>query len=761
LSPNIRVSSAVESDRVGIPHPVRGVVACRKSADSFFDSDNALPIHIPEFVAAGDDIPFIYRSEQTDWWCVVTGEHVGALYERWLTVKTWLPRIIPVIEKEVTGIPQTVSIAVHFSGCMGDGPIQPIPSDSEIRDSIAIDESGDGKIRLTVGLAFELGMQAPTNVSEAVLVEKLNAAILRLAGARVTSDILRSLQNRIVLNEHARHLHAFHARGFRDHVASNLRESPIDIDELDSAALRVGLAFRVESRERGRYSTRSKRQSTKLLNAIVKDLEVDLFELVRTLDREKLIQMALMNHERAVFSGQRWMRTAKANLAIRAPHENVGGVIAKKDMELNSVIFPSRIIAEVAVCESPLLGGVAPGELDFTRMMNLVSAIAQFGGWSDAIHLDAMPPGLTITALGDVQADTQFRNDILMPFFRKQSEYRLADSVETSSENYEPARVDSSPSGFDPQFQVAWEQEIGAQLEYIRKFMGCIEDIGIERGTAVFPIKKSDLVDACEIDAKATEQILASFTLKPRTSWSTVPSGCDSKDVQIWRFRRQLSTIRRPILQLNDEADPTYLVAPGFIRHCMAYVVENYFEGTFPSRHFRTKAINKWHGFRKNQRGRQFGESVAEELRKHGWQCWTEQKVSTLAKCGKNPDYGDVDVVAWHTGQQRLLLIECKDLYYGKTPGEIAEQLRDYRGVIRQDGSKQKRDDLRKHLDRLSILNERRDTVCRTLKIDPSANLEGWTVFKNPVPMLFAWEKFQGQVQIGTFDDLKHFHEDE
>jgi len=146
---------------------------------------------------------------------------------------------------------------------------------------------------------------------------------------------------------------------------------------------------------------------------------------------------------------------------------------------------------------------------------------------------------------------------------------------------------------------------------------------------------------------------------------------------------------------------------------------------------------------------------VAEQLREYGWHCWTEQQVRNLAKSGKHPDYGDVDVVAWHSGQQRLLLIECKDLYFGKTAGEIAEQLRDYRGEIRQDGRKEKRDDLRKHLDRLAILNENRYTVCKTLKIDPSAQFEGWTVFKNPVPMLFAWVKFEGLVQIATYDDLR------
>ncbi|MEK6258630.1 MAG: hypothetical protein AABP62_08415 [Planctomycetota bacterium] len=751
---DLRTSTAIETDRIGIRHPAKGFVPCRKTNDSFFDTEGELPIYMPECIAVSDDIPFVYRSPHTDWWCVVVGPNGGPLYERWLTVKTWLPRIIPVIEPRVGGFPTTVCVALTFLDCKGDEPTQPIPSVTEIRESIVVDQSSGGSIRLTVGTAFELGMQVPTNISEAVLVEKLCSAILDLAGAKLSEQEFESLQAQIVPNEHARHLHAFHARRFRDYVASNLRESPIEIDETDSAVLRIGLAFRVETREKGRFSIRSKRQSTRFLNAIVSDLEAELCKLVGQFNRESLVEMALLNHERAIFSRNRWMNTAKANLSIRDDPDNTLGVIAQKDGDLSSVIFPSQIIAEIAICEAPLSGGIVPGELDFTRMMNLIVAIAEFGGWSDAIHLDAMPPSLTITALGDIQADSQFRRDVLKPFSRKHSVHRLTDSVESFQNNYRPLEIDGSHSMLDPRFENAWNEEMGVSLHDIRMFLDSIEDNGIERQKAIFFTKKSDLLAACESEASVTQQILESFSLKPRAHWQTVPDGYDPKDVELWRYRRQLSSIRRPILQLDDQFDPRLLIAPGFIRQCMAYVVESYFEGTFPPRHFRTDAMKKWHGLRKNQRGKAFTEAVADELRKHGWTCWTEQNVSTLAKCGKNPDYGDVDVVAWHASQQRLLLMECKDLYHGKTAGEIAEQLRDYRGRIRQDGRKQRKDDLRKHLDRLEILNACKGAVCKTLKVDLSTRFEGWTVFKNPVPMLFSWKSFEDKVQIATFDDL-------
>lgn len=751
----LRAEVTTSTDRIGIWHPNKGFVSCRKLNESYFESENALPIYIQESVPPGNDFPFIYRSRQTDWWCVVNDRDGKWLYERWLTLQMWLPRIVTVLEHKLDSFPKTIDVSLTFLHSIEDAPELPIPSFPEIQNSIVVDEVNRELIRITVGPAFEFGMQATTNDSEAALVDTLCSAILGLTSTRVTQAEFELLRAQIIPDEHARHLHAFHARDFADHVASKLRELPIEIDETDSAALRIGLAFRVESRSNGRFATRSKRRSTDLLNAVASALEVELRDLTHLFDRKQLVEMALLNHERAVFMRKRWMNTAKANLSIRADSQESIDLITRKDMNLSSTIASSQIVAEIAISEAPLSGGIAAGQLDFTRMMSLINAIVEFRGWSDAIHLDAMSPNLAITATGDIHADNQFRREVLKPFSWKNSEQRLTTAVETYSNNYRPKQIAERETALESQFESAWKEELGVSLLDIRQFMDDIEDIGISRRDAVFTIKRSELLGSSKTQPEVIKQIIDHFSLRSRPASSTPPDGFDLKDVEFWRFRRQLSCVRRPILQLCDGPDPMLSVAPGFLRQCMWYVVKNYYEGTFPSRHYRTEAMKKWHGLRINQRGKAFTGAVADELRKYGWECWPEKKVSTLAHCGKNPDYGDVDVVAWHAGQRRLLLIECKHLYHGKTAGEIAEQLRDYRGLVRQDGRKQKKDDLRKHLDRLEILKDRRDTVCKTLEISSDARFEGWTIFKNPVPMLYCWKTFEDKIQIGTFSGIE------
>ena len=64
-----------------------------------------------------------------------------------------------------------------------------------------------------------------------------------------------------------------------------------------------------------------------------------------------------------------------------------------------------------------------------------------------------------------------------------------------------------------------------------------------------------------------------------------------------------------------------------------------------------------------------------------GWSAEPDVMVSHILKREGLKGFGDVDVLAWSRERGRVLVsIECKDLHYRKTEGEIAEQLADFRG---------------------------------------------------------------------------------
>ncbi|WP_404936839.1 hypothetical protein P7C00_16185 [Pseudomonas sp. JDS08PS003] len=103
-----------------------------------------------------------------------------------------------------------------------------------------------------------------------------------------------------------------------------------------------------------------------------------------------------------------------------------------------------------------------------------------------------------------------------------------------------------------------------------------------------------------------------------------------------------------------------------------------------------------------------------------GWQVAPEIKLTKILRMPLDRDYGDVDVLAWSPTKGRVLIIECKDLQLKKTYGEITEQLSDFRG-LEIDG---KRDFLRKHLDRVDVLQKHRLKALEFLKLESHARID-------------------------------------
>jgi len=161
--------------------------------------------------------------------------------------------------------------------------------------------------------------------------------------------------------------------------------------------------------------------------------------------------------------------------------------------------------------------------------------------------------------------------------------------------------------------------------------------------------------------------------------------------------------------------------------------------------------MREWIGRANHLQRTAFNTKVAERMRDLGWRAEVEVKVTKILGKSLNRDYGDVDVLAWKPQSGIVLAIECKDLEFNKTMGEVAEQLADFRGLIGPNGQ---RDALRRHLDRVDILAAHPAEIAKALRLVAPVQIEGYLVFKNPVPMRFAWKRMTTTIKISLFAEL-------
>jgi hypothetical protein len=255
--------------------------------------------------------------------------------------------------------------------------------------------------------------------------------------------------------------------------------------------------------------------------------------------------------------------------------------MARHDFKLNAVFQATRLLCEIAICECPLSGGRAPSESDLSRLMAKITAVQHLGGWSDAIRWDVMEPYLKIRPLGDVHAKLGFVDDIIAPFARATADMRVTEAVENYAENFAgPDAYHPSENVFEEQFLNAWRDETGAALDELRLFVDFLEDIGIREQKAVLTIPTSKLqnvaVDGHSLPDTTSFTIIDFLISRSRPKWQDVPETYEDVDRQPWRFRRRLSVLRKPLLQVDDTDDPTIVVAPGLLRDAVMYMIASY-----------------------------------------------------------------------------------------------------------------------------------------------------------------------------------------
>ncbi|RKD50411.1 MULTISPECIES: hypothetical protein [unclassified Rhizobium] len=735
-------------------------IPTQRDGQSIFKEDLGRPFYVSE--TSKERWPMaVYETTMRPWWVQLetTDKTIGNFaYQRYQMLRTWLCFAAPVLDTAFPQIPPgPILWKVRFEGDLGDRAASHEGQFLTIEQTLTfLDvEVTWSTISIDVGAEFEDAIYNPVNVAERALVTRFVEGVARLANTPLDDATLDSLVTKIVPSPEARQSHAFSAQGFRDFVKRSTWRSPVKIDVDDGAAIKLGLGWRNRPRSEGGEII-GREACTIYLNGIVKLLENEICTDLREFDRRSVIVFALMNHEAAASDRDNWRRTASAVVALHKDRNATINAIAEHEAELNTVFQATRLIVEFAICECPLEGGMKPGELDMSRIMAKIILTCGLGGWSDSIRWQAMKPLVHITPLGDIHANVDFQEEILTPYGRTMTGAVVQENIENYARNLlEPTVTPTDGSRIDGNFIAAFEEQFGAPIDVARKFIDDIEDMGIKQEKPVLALKRSDVLalgdgkDAPYADG--IKRLLEVLTLKSRPCWRKVPEGYLEKDLFPWRFRRRLSMLRKPFIQLDDTEDPKLIVAPGILRDGFAYSFSNYYKGDFPLWQL-TPKMKVWAGKARDKMGKKFSTEVAARLKELGWNVETEVRITKLLGKGFALDYGDIDVLAWKAESDRVLLVECKDVQHRKTDGEIAEQLLDFRGELSENG---KPDLLLKHLRRVELINAHVPEVKKYLKLTAQPKLEGHFVFKNPVPMKFAWDRMKERAQFNLFSELQ------
>lgn len=567
--------------------------------------------------------------------------------------------------------------------------------------------------------------------------------------------------------KHARKLHLFQAHSPAESLGRTWRGKPLLAAPEDRAFCELGLAWRTTqpkgiAQEEESLLLTERRESILFLREAVDALWHDMQLAMKTISREGLILAALNNVDMVHGERDWWRRTSRALASMPSVGAEAVRVAREQESARAIAASASRIIVEIAVCESDALKRETVSKATLGTLIASAATLIELATDVDALSAsDASLPGsVRVSPNGWIEVDLPWLEEVAAPYtqasfavdFQKAAAAygsHLARQPDQQRPVSTADRHDDEPTPYDePGFVAAFREEYGLTPREFVDVVAELIDWANERDQWTYTVLRGTLAARLaarrDFDSHKTNAFLRSFALSPRDRWDEAPAGYKDVDWYPWRFRRRLSLVARPLVQLDEgTGDDVRIVV--CIQQCissLSYLIEGLGAGLFQQEFVISKTMRRYLGATTDARGKAFTERVAGICQAADWHAETEVPMTQFQA---PQELGDLDVVAWREGDPRLLCIECKRLRPTRTVAEMLEILSQFRGNAK--------DRLGRHVRRIDWITTHLAQVSRGLGAELSdLNVTPLMVTNVVVPMQFVADLPLGSDSIVTAD---------
>lgn len=711
------------------------VIVQRGNAEAVYESLRVVPAYVSLDHLARGILSFCLKQHDTIVWLTVHAPPSGSVREMafklWESLQLLLHKLLVRQARALCFKSPVIEVIIDFQHTISQTDTnEETVGESDLLLSM---EQHIAAIRLVAGKRFMENFNKVANQGEQLLLSRLIRALAMLADteeARLLDPVKEAMD--VLGGPDARVLHTFRMYYDVEHL---LAADPRQVYRAPTEHMKSALASVFTWRPSvSKAMTLERNSSVEALNAAVSHQADRLIILLRRFNRALLISELLHMHETLLRDRARWRSTARAVRGLYGVDDGTraAGEVERERAQLQLTI---RSLVEAAICESPTTTGISPDEYSLDELVGTMGALIDLGRDSDAVYYGFATKGITLYPNGSYSIDA----DILAQFARPYSFESFGRGYAAAAADYESwvglgkgVVGEKTESMFDSSsFLQAWQAEYGHSFSAFQEIAAELQDLAVKCNSVVVETTIDKLVTARMANGVThldVEAFVGAFSLSARANWVAHPPESLPKDINPWRFQRRLSLILRPIvvLQRNDQRHLLYGV--GTLRESLGYTLDSIRHAIFDKDVFRSKEMRSLLGAQADVLGRQFAHRVAARLIGHGWQTATEVKLTQLG-APKDPNLGDVDVLAWHP-DGRVMAIECKRLKQSKTIAEMAQACMRFQGNAG--------DHMFKHLRRASWLRTNLSEVATFTGLPPDTiRMRNPLVVSAPVPFKY------------------------
>lgn len=662
------------------------------------------------------------------------------------SVSYWLPKIFIVLNNQVKDLPPIIEWNLS---------VERINKSLKLEEQFNTTENSKISFSTHIYISSNSEFLKEDNSGEKNMVTSFLRQLLLYKKTILVNEII----SKIFIDTNMKSCHILFDYEYVNNFKNDLPET-ILIDKIDEGLERIALGFVTPDKKILKSTYVGVENCSKYLKLITDKLWKEISALLKIYDKELLINKILLNRESVRLEKQTWEKGTRALLS-----EYKNAALDFINIELSkfmTIEISSRILLEMVTC-SQCNNHEEIDLLTFKQLLTKCLLLFQIGNLDEGIQAGLITPEIKVSQFGQIIMDKSFSKNIMEPFISNINNQKRA----LDSKNYSNYYTHNGEENIqkDKEFEKVWKIEYKLDIEDLNLFIQIINDIGIKNNQIIFKITKNNLINfLCKRlqnnDIDDINYFLDKIILPFRKNWVEIPNNYKTKfnysDWYPWNFRRKLSIISRPIIDLNKK---NLLVSPSSVFESLNYLIINTYEGAFDETHFHSKEMKKWIRTQRTKLGNEFNKTVAKRMQEIGWKAVPDVLVRTIIGGSDNNIFGDVDVLAWSEKYQIVIAIECKNLFFAKTMKEIGHQINDFKGGNKIIRGKNIRDKLKKQFDRLDILSENLEKISKYTGLKNLNYIYGLVVFSNQTIIEKLERVSKDRILFTSLDQLTNMEE--
>ena len=458
-----------------------------------------------------------------------------------------------------------------------------------------------------------------------------------------------------------------------------------------------------------------------LCDAIVTGIIGELTRRINEFDAAGLIKWLVKWNERCTFTREMREIRTPAKIACFENFEDEVNEIKRNDSLLVPTTLSIRTLVEF-VAANPPMGKKVSNYADIDILLALVDELTNFGSLSEAMRMGLNNPDMGLLPSGRIGTDKSFQHQVLMPYTHARTTGTVAKFVERFQQRYVfnyDRQIENTPKSIEA--DEAYRAEFGVGLNDIADVTGVLINHGFTRTESCSVLHEVDFFKLLntELPDKGGEVIMKTvelMTLLQRSAIGSFPKGYSPIDIFPWRFGRNLSYLRRPLVSLkNSDGSSSFYFGFRHLKSFFENLLFLLFTGKLPEND--SKEMSSFLGKINHEKGTPFRNEVKDWMKanmdlqviEH------EVKIEPGGHIDADIEYGDSDVMAVDHIRKEIYSIECKNLIGARNIHEMKNEIDLYLGREGQEAKAK----INKHVKRHKYLQENPEKVRAFLGYGP------------------------------------------